>query len=89
MPLTGPRTADTVEIRVSDDGIGIPAGDEPRIFAKFYRGERGPLGATEGTGVGLFVARGLLAAMNGRVWAETGEERGSTFVVELPVSNAL
>ncbi|MDQ4018801.1 MAG: ATP-binding protein, partial [Actinomycetota bacterium] len=87
--LTGRRTADSVEIRVSDDGVGIPAGDEPRIFAKFYRGERGALAATEGTGVGLFVARGLLAAMNGRVWVESGEERGSTFVVELPVSNAV
>jgi PAS domain S-box-containing protein len=82
------RTADTVEVRVVDEGMGIAHGDRQRIFTKFVRGEAGPLATTQGTGVGLFLARGLLAAMRGRIWVESEEGAGSSFVFELPVSNA-
>ena len=81
------RRADAVEVRVVDEGMGIAHGDRQRIFTKFVRGEAGPLASTQGTGVGLFLARGLLAAMRGRIWVESEEGTGSSFVFELPVSN--
>jgi two-component system, OmpR family, sensor histidine kinase VicK len=82
--LTGRRRADSIEVRVSDEGIGIPHADQQRIFTKFYRAEAGP--SAPGTGLGLFLVRGLLAAMGGRISVESTEGQGSTFAFELPVS---
>ena len=79
------RRSDTAEIRVVDEGIGIPRSDQQRIFTKFYRAEDAVRHSPQGTGLGLFLARGLLAAMNGRIWVESKEGEGSTFVFELPV----
>ena len=85
--VSGRRTADTVEVRVVDEGVGIAHGDRQRIFTKFFRGDVGRLGPPDGTGIGLFLARGLVAGMNGRIWVESLEGEGSSFVFELPVSN--
>jgi PAS domain S-box-containing protein len=79
------RRSDTAEIRVADQGIGIARADQQRIFTKFYRAEDASLHSPQGTGLGLFLARGLLAAMGGRIWVESTEGEGSTFVFELPV----
>jgi PAS domain S-box-containing protein len=83
--VTARRRSDTAEIRVEDQGIGIPRADQQRIFTKFYRAEGGARYSPQGTGLGLFLARGLLAAMGGRIWVESNEGEGSTFVFELPV----
>jgi two-component system, OmpR family, phosphate regulon sensor histidine kinase PhoR len=80
------RRSDAAEVRVSDEGIGIPRADQQRIFSKFYRAESPP--SAQGTGLGLFLARGLLAAMGGRIWVESKEGQGSTFVFELPLGDA-
>ena len=80
------RRSDTVEISVTDEGIGIPRADQQRIFTKFYRSEQAAVHSPQGTGLGLFLARGLLAAMGGRIWVESQEGEGSTFVFELPVA---
>jgi signal transduction histidine kinase len=74
------------EITVSDEGIGISAPERPRVFSKFFRSERGPVG--EGTGLGLFLVRGLVSAMGGRIWVESAEGRGSQFTFELPLAGA-
>jgi signal transduction histidine kinase len=79
------RRSDTAEIRIVDEGIGIPRSDQQRIFTKFYRAEDAVRHNPQGTGLGLFLARGLLAAMGGRIWVESKEGEGSTFVFELPV----
>jgi PAS domain S-box-containing protein len=71
-----------VEVRVVDEGVGIPPVDQERIFRKFESGR----GASGGTGLGLFLARGLVAAMGGRIWVDSGEGKGSSFVFELPSS---
>ena len=88
--ISGRRKSDTVQVRVTDEGVGIPHADQHRIFTKFYRGDTaGPEGAAArgaGTGLGLFLVRGLLAAMNGRIWVESQEGKGSSFVFELPVA---
>jgi signal transduction histidine kinase len=83
------RRDQSVEVRVVDEGIGIPEEEQERIFRKFYRGgETGRTGAAGGTGLGLFIARGLVAAMGGRIRVESREGEGSSFAVELPLARA-
>jgi PAS domain S-box-containing protein len=84
--VTARRRSDTAEIRVVDEGIGIARTDQQRIFTKFYRAEDAARHSPQGTGLGLFLARGLLAAMGGRIWVESKQGEGSTFVFELPVA---
>ena len=81
------RKRDTVEVSVADQGLGIPQADQEQIFRKFYRGSdaEARLGPG-GTGLGLFIARGLVTAMGGRIWVESREGEGSTFAFELPAA---
>jgi PAS domain S-box-containing protein len=72
------RRADVVEISVADEGVGIAAGDVDRIFSKFTKVTSGP-----GTGLGLFIARGLVREMGGRMWVESTEGVGARFVFAL------
>ena len=78
------RRDDAVEVSVEDEGVGIPHAEQERIFRKFYRGDAaaGAIGAGA-TGLGLFLAEGLVNAMGGRIWVDSDEGRGSTFVLEL------
>jgi PAS domain S-box-containing protein len=81
------RKRETVEVSVADEGIGIPQADQDQIFRKFYRGAdaESRVGAG-GTGLGLFIARGLVTAMGGRIWVDSREGEGSTFAFELPLA---
>jgi PAS domain S-box-containing protein len=75
------RRGQTIVLSVADQGIGIPDTEQDRIFSKFYRvGDA----QTGGTGVGLFIAQGLVIALGGRITVRSAEGRGSSFVVELP-----
>ncbi|HEY7207396.1 MAG TPA: GAF domain-containing protein [Gaiellaceae bacterium] len=80
---------DRVELCVSDEGPGIPQIERKRIFRKFYRvTEHGTAGSTEsGTGLGLYIAHGLVSAMGGQIDADSAEGGGSTFRVELPLAH--
>jgi PAS domain S-box-containing protein len=81
------RRDEAVEVSVDDEGIGIPEAEQNRIFAKFYRAESsGRDLESGGTGLGLFIAKELLAAMRGRIWVRSREGEGSSFVFSLPVS---
>jgi len=81
------RRQDTVEVSVADEGIGIPQSDQEQIFRKFYRGSDAELRAgAGGTGLGLFIARGLVTAMGGRIWVSSQEGEGSRFAFELPAA---
>ena len=83
------RRQDTVEVSVEDEGIGIPQADQEQIFRKFYRGSDAELRAgAGGTGLGLFIARGLVSAMGGRIWVSSQEGEGSRFAFELPAALA-
>jgi PAS domain S-box-containing protein len=85
--VSASRRDETVEVSVDDEGIGIPQAEQGRIFAKFYRAETGGRDlASGGTGLGLFIAKELLAAMRGRIWVRSREGEGSTFVFALPLS---
>jgi PAS domain S-box-containing protein len=76
------RHDDAVEVAVADEGVGIPVSERERIFAKFYKA-----GGGQGTGLGLFIAQGLVREMGGRIRVDSEEGRGSTFAFELPVAN--
>ena len=72
-------------LKVSDSGIGIPAKELPHIFEKFYRASN-VTGDMIGTGLGLSIVRSVVELHNGRVWAESQADKGTTFVVVLPLS---
>jgi len=76
----------TVELSISDSGIGMSKEALEKIFEKFSRAQNGSSLYTEGTGLGLYVAKEMAKVHEGDVWAESeGEGKGSTFYLELPV----
>jgi PAS domain S-box-containing protein len=80
------RNDDRVEVRVADEGIGIPPAERERIFRKFYRAESAARDGAAGTGLGLFIAKELVTAMGGRIWVDSTEGEGSSFLFELPAA---
>lgn len=85
--LTGMRVVGTmadgaVSVVVVDQGPGIPADDLPHLFTKFYRREQG---RPSGSGLGLWISRGLVEAHGGELTAESADGRGSAFRFSLPV----
>jgi PAS domain S-box-containing protein len=79
------RTSDAVQVRVLDEGAGVPQAEHEWIFRKFYRADAAGPG---GTGLGLFIARGLAMAMGGRLWVDSETGPGASFVFELPTGAA-
>jgi PAS domain S-box-containing protein len=73
-----------VLFRVVDQGLGIPADEQARIFEKFYRLDPDMTQGIGGTGLGLYICRELVERMGGRIWLESDEGKGSTFFFELP-----
>jgi PAS domain S-box-containing protein len=80
--VSGQRRPGAIELLVADEGVGIPEQERERIFRKFFRGSSAVLSG--GTGLGLFITRGLVTAMGGRIWVDSTEGEGSTFGLELP-----
>ena len=70
-------------VLVRDHGPGIPARDLPHLFERFYRGTGGAR-RPAGTGMGLWIARGLLAAAGAHVWGENAPDGGALFTIRLP-----
>jgi signal transduction histidine kinase len=77
-----------VEIAVKDQGPGIAPSEQERIFERFYQVQRGADRQAGGSGLGLYIARGYVTAMGGRIQVESAPGRGSTFTVALPVAAA-
>ncbi|MFL5944114.1 MAG: ATP-binding protein [Gaiellaceae bacterium] len=77
-----------VRFAVADDGLGIPATEQGRIFDKFYRLDPDMTGGIGGTGLGLYIARELVRRINGRIWVEPNGDGGSVFYVEVPASTS-
>lgn len=77
-------TEEKVVITIKDTGLGIPTEDIPHLFQKFYRVENMDRQSIGGTGLGLYLCRRLVEAMQGRLWVESAFGSGSTFFVELP-----
>ncbi len=73
---------DVVQVRVTDQGLGIPPEDRQQVFEPFYRaeGDTGP-----GTGLGLAIAKAIVESHGGRIWIEGAPGGGTAVVFELPV----
>jgi two-component system sensor histidine kinase SenX3 len=82
--LSARKAGEAVEVSVTDEGAGIPVAERERIFSKFYKSGDGQ---ARGTGLGLFIAQGLVREMGGRMWVDSEEGRGSRFAFELPLSH--
>ena len=82
------RGAGMVEVRVSDQGIGIPSTEQERIFERFYRVDQARSRATGGTGLGLSIVKHVAANHGGEVSVWSVEGQGSTFTLRLPDSAA-
>jgi len=80
------RHKNEVRFSIEDRGIGIEKGEKKRIFTKFYRSDKALRVDTEGTGVGLFLAKHIVEGHGGKIWFKSeGKEKGSTFYFSLPL----
>ena len=77
-----------MEVSVTDDGIGIPARDLPRVFERFFQVETHLTRRHGGMGLGLSEAKAMVELHGGRIWVESQEGRGSTFTFLLPTNQA-
>jgi signal transduction histidine kinase/ligand-binding sensor domain-containing protein len=78
----------TALLRVRDEGIGVPPEEQSRIFQKFVRGEAAKRACIQGTGIGLSMVKEIVGAHHGQVTLQSEVGRGSTFIVQLPLSAA-
>jgi chemotaxis family two-component system sensor kinase Cph1 len=82
MRIVGAVHDDHASLSVTDAGEGIPADDLPKVFTKFFRRE---LGKPTGSGLGLWISRGLVEAHGGQLTATSTPGEGTTFSFTLPL----
>lgn len=80
-------TDDQMILSISDQGLGIPKEDLPKIFDRFYRVDKARSRAQGGSGLGLAIAKEIIKQHNGFIWAKSEYGKGSTFTIVLPYDN--
>ena len=73
---------DAVQVRIADQGPGIPMDERERVFEAFYRGSSSP--ETPGSGLGLAISKAVVVAHGGRIWVESGPDGGCVVAFEIP-----
>ena len=81
------KKEDNFIFSISDNGIGIPKEAWPTIFNKFTRAENAKTYKPSGSGLGLYLAKAAVVTLDGKIWFETEENKGTTFFVELPIQS--
>ena len=84
--ITLQKTLDEYLLAVTDSGIGIPKDAQPHIFSSFYRANNAIKTQSDGSGLGLYLAKLILDMTGGKIWFDSQENHGSTFYVSLPLS---
>lgn len=74
-----------IEIEIKDTGIGIPPSQQKKVFNKFFRSSNVMKIDTDGTGLGLYIAKNIIEAHNGRIWFESKENKGTSFYFTIPI----
>jgi signal transduction histidine kinase len=74
-----------VQFEIQDTGVGIPKEEQKFIFQKFFRSRNALRHQTEGSGLGLYIAKQIIEVMGGKIWFESEEGKGTTFYFKLPV----
>jgi PAS domain S-box-containing protein len=82
--VTGQALPDEAIVTVSDQGVGIPFEEQPRVFERFYRGARERHQRTPGAGLGLYLAKAIVKAHGGRIRVESGPRKGTSFSFAIP-----
>lgn len=77
------RHQDNIRVTISDEGIGIPAKELKKVFSSFYQSSRSKTGAG-GVGLGLAIAKQIIEAHKGKIWAKNNPTQGSSFIFTLP-----
>ena len=75
-----------IYFEIEDNGVGIPKEEQKYIFEKFFRSKNVLKYQTQGSGLGLYIAKKVLESLNGNIWFESKEEKGSIFYVALPIN---
>jgi signal transduction histidine kinase len=81
------QDGDAIALSVSDSGIGIPAGELPMLFERFFRASNAIANAIPGTGLGLAISQAIARAHHGTITVESTPARGTTFRLLLPAGN--
>jgi len=84
--ITGQVLGDTVQISVSDEGVGIKPDQRDQIFERFYRVDNALTRETQGAGLGLYIVRSIVEAHGGHIWVESERGQGTTFSFTLPLN---
>lgn len=83
------RAGDYAEIKIIDTGVGIPKTEIPKLFSKFFRASNVIHLQTDGSGLGLFIAKNIIFRHGGQIWVESEEGKGTTITVVVPINEAL
>jgi two-component system sensor histidine kinase VicK len=86
--VTAEKLPGYIKFSVTDDGIGIPAKDIPRIFDRFYQVQSHLTRRHGGMGLGLAVAKAMVELHGGQIWADSAEGKGSSFSFLLPFKSS-
>ena len=87
MLIDARQTDGSVEISVSDTGVGIAAEDQPKVFEEFRQVGSDYAHKVEGTGLGLTLAKKFVELHGGKIWVESEPGKGSTFTFTLPITS--
>ncbi len=78
---------DDLLVSIADNGCGIPANQQDKIFTKFFRSDNARRHDTDGTGLGLYIVKLMLDHIGGKVWFSSKEKEGTSFYFSIPLNN--